>query len=75
MNLEHIHFIREIMIEDKRGRKVPTMQVSYAKPFDVRPTFQTVPPKHQKQIRELYQKLGGGRLPEWLVGLTVIIPN
>ncbi len=75
MNLDHIHFIREIIINDKRGRKIPTMQISYAKPSEVQPKFQTVPAKHQKEMRILYEDLGGGRLKEWLVGLTITIPH
>jgi hypothetical protein len=74
MNLKHVHFIREIVVLDKRGRKVPTMQVSYAKPSDLKPTFQTVPMKYQKEIRILYEDMGGGRLKNWNVGLTITIP-
>lgn len=75
MKLDHIHLIREVVIPDKRGRRISTMQVSYAKPFDVNPTFRTVAKQDQKQLRALYQQLGGGRLKEWQVGLTVILPN
>lgn len=75
MNLEHIHFIREIIIVDKRGRKIPTMQISYAKPSDLEPKFQTVPSKFQAEMRILYEDFGGGRLKNWTIGLTITIPN
>ncbi len=74
MDMKHVHFIREIVLRDKRGRKVPTMQISYAKPSNINPTFQNVPPKYQNEVRNLYEDMGGGRLKEWLVGLTIIIP-
>jgi hypothetical protein len=75
MKLEHIHFIREILATDKRGRKIPTMQISYAKATDLNPVFQNVPRKFQNEMRILYSDLGGGRLDKWSVGLTLIIPN
>jgi len=75
VNLEHVHFIREIIVLDKRGRKIPTMQISYAKPSETQPKFQTVPSKFQKEMRILYEDMGGGRLKEWQVGLTIMIPH
>ncbi len=75
MDLENIHFIREIVIADKQGKKKPVIQISYARPSETHPKFQTVPDKYQSQMRTLYREMGGGRLDEWLVGLTIIIPN
>lgn len=75
MNLEHVHFIREVLITDRRGRKKPTMQISYAKASDLNPVFQNVPPKFQNEMRLLYNDLGGGRLDKWWVGLTLTIPR
>jgi hypothetical protein len=75
MKMDHIHLIREVIVRDKRGRKIPTMQVSYSKPYDVNPTFRAVSKADQKEARAIYQKLGGGRLKEWLVGTTIIIPG
>lgn len=75
MRLEHIHFIREVLVTDRRGRKVPTMQISYAKVSDLNPVFQNVPPKFQNEMRILYSDLGGGRLDKWAVGLTLMIPH
>lgn len=73
MKMEHVHFIREVIVRDKRGRKIPTMQISYSKPFDVNPTFRNVAKEDQKEAREIYHGLGGGRLKDWLVGTTMII--
>jgi hypothetical protein len=72
---DHIHFIREVLVRDKRGRKIPTIQVSYSKPFDTNPTFREVAKSNQKEARAIYQELGGGRLEHWWVGLTIIIPD
>ena len=73
MKMDHIHLIREVLLKDKRGRSLPTIQVSYSMPFDSRPKFKDVPKKDQKQVAAIYKKLGGGRLKEWMVGTTVII--
>lgn len=75
MNLEHIHFIREIVVTNHRGRKIPTMQISYTKVSDLNPVFQDVPRKFQNEMRLLYIDLGGGRLGQWTVGLTLTIPH
>lgn len=75
MNMEHVHFMREVLVPDKRGRKIPTMQISYSKPYDVNPMFRAVPKGDQKEAREIYEKLGGGRLEEWWTGVTIIIPK
>lgn len=75
MNLNRIHLMREILVLDKRGRKIPTIQVSYSKPFDLKPVFCDVSKKDQKEARAFYEKMGGGRLKEWSVGITIILPN
>lgn len=74
MDLKNVHFIREILVLDKLGRKIPRIQVSYAKPTDLKPTFFTVPSKYQKEMKILYEDMGGGRLKNWVVGLTLTIP-
>ena len=73
MKLDHVHLMRGVLVKDKRGRKVPTIQVSYSKPFELKPTFQDVRKKDQKEAAAIYERLGGGRLKEWLVGTTIII--
>lgn len=75
MKMDNVHFIREMLVTDKNGRKVPTIQISYSKPFDVNPKFRDVAKREQKQAREIYKQMGGGRLKNWWVGLTIIIPN
>ena len=74
MDLRKVHFIRELLVLDKLGRKTPRIQVSYAKPSDLKPTFVTVPTKYQKEMKLLYEDMGGGRLKNWVVGLTLTIP-
>lgn len=51
------------------------MQISYGKLSDLHPKFQTVPSKFQDEMRLLYADLGGGRLKDWHVGLTITIPS
>jgi hypothetical protein len=75
LDLRKVHFIREILVLDKMGRKVPRIQVSYARSSDLKPTFVTIPAKYQKEMKILYEDMGGGRLKDWLVGLTLIIPE
>lgn len=75
MNRKHVHFIREILVPGPRGKKVATMQISYSNPTALNPKFQTVPAKYQNEMRLFYQDMGGGRLEEWHVGLTIIIPD
>ncbi len=74
MNLKHVRLIREILIQNNRGRKINTLQVSYSKPTELNPKFQNVPSRDRAEVQALYQDLGGGRLKNWTVGLTVIVP-
>jgi hypothetical protein len=75
MNVRKIHFIREIMEKDFRGREKPTMQLSYDNASYMRPKFLAAPSADQEQMRSLYFKLGGGRREGSWSGSTVIIPN
>jgi hypothetical protein len=75
MDVNRIHFIREIVVTDHRGRETPTMQFSYDNASYLRLTFLGVPSADQEQVRALYLKLGGGRVEGWESGSTVIIPN
>jgi hypothetical protein len=75
MDVSKIHFIREIMVEDYRGRETPTMQVSDDNASYLRPKFLSAPSAEQEKVRALYLKLGGGRREGWWIGSTVIIPN
>jgi hypothetical protein len=75
MDVSKIHFIREIMVKDFRGRETPTMQLSYDNASYLRPAFLWAPSADQEQVRGLYLKLGGGRPEGWESGSTVIIPN
>jgi hypothetical protein len=75
MDINKIHFIREILVKDYRGRETPTMQLSFDNASYQRPAFQGAPSADQEQVRALYLKLGGGRSEGWESGSTVIIPN
>ena len=75
MDVNKIHFIREIMVRDFRGRETPTMQLSYDNASYLIPTFLKAPSADQEQVRALYLKLGGGRPESSESGSTVIIPN
>jgi hypothetical protein len=75
MDVNKIHFIREIMVKDYHGRETPTMQISDDNASYLCPKFLRAPSTDQEQVRALYLKLGGGRSEGWESGSTVIIPN
>ena len=75
MKMDHVHFIREVMIRNKRGRRINTLQVSYAKHTELNPTFRDVQKQDRKQVQAVYEELGGGRLKKWWTGLTIVIPG
>lgn len=75
MDIKKIHFIREILVLDYRGKTTPTMQFSNDNASYLQPSFMDVPSIDQAQVRTLYEQLGGGRQEGWLNGSTVIIPN
>lgn len=75
MNVSKIHFIREIIVKDYRGRETPTMQISDDNASYLHPKFSPAPSAEQEQVRTLYLKLGGGRSEGRESGSTVIIPN
>jgi hypothetical protein len=75
MDVNKIHFIREIMVKEYRGTGTPTMQLSYDNASYLRPAFLLVPSADQEQVRALYLSLGGGRSEGSESGSTVIIPN
>ncbi len=75
MDIQRIHFIREILERDYRGKAIPTMQYSYDNASYLDPIFMEVPSHDQASLRALYEKLGGRRSEEAWFGTTVIIPN
>jgi hypothetical protein len=75
MSINEIHFIREILVTDYRGNKIPTIQASSANASSLHPNFQEVPFYELEEVRALYHELGGARLEGWNSGSTVIIPN
>jgi hypothetical protein len=75
MDINKIHFIREILVMDHQGKTIPSMQFSYDNASYLQPSFMNVPSTDQAQVRKLYEQLGGGRHEGWWSGSTVIIPN
>ncbi len=75
MDINKIHFIREVLKMDHGHGETPTMQFSCDNASYLRPTFLFVPPGDQEEVRELYLELGGGRLEGRSSGSIVIIPN
>ncbi len=75
MDIKRIHFIREVLATDYRGRPVPTMQFSYDNASYLNPTFLFAATNDEAQLRTLYVKLGGSRPESGGSGTTVIIPN
>lgn len=75
MDIQAIHFIREVLVTNWQGKPTPQMQFSFANASFLDPAFQEVPSTDQEQVRELYLELGGRRLENERFGSTVIIPN
>jgi len=75
MSINEIHFMREILVTDSRGKVVPTMQASYSNASCVNPIFKDVAFYDHAEVSKLYHELGGGRHEGALLGATVVIPN
>lgn len=75
MSINEIHFMREILVTDSRGKVVPTMQASYSNASCVNPVFKDVAFYDHAEVSKLYHELGGGRREGALKGATVVIPN
>lgn len=75
MSRNEIHFMREILVKDYRGKLIPTMEASYSNAFCLHPVFKEVSFYDQSEVSKLYHELGGGRNDDALVGSTVIIPH
>lgn len=75
MNINEIHFIREILVTDFQGKVVPTMQTSDASTSSLHPIFQEVAFYDVDAVRALYHELGGSRGQDAPTGSTVILPH
>ncbi len=75
MDTRKIHFIREVLRMDLRGKETPTMQFSGDNASYLHPTFLWAPLADEAQMRALYVSLGGERADGVEIGTTVIIPN
>ncbi len=75
MDIQRIHFIREILERNYQGKPIPTMQYSYDNASYLDPIFMEAPSHDQANLRALYEKLGGRRSEGRWLGTIVIIPN
>lgn len=75
MDIKAIHFLREILVFDRRGKPTPIMQFSFDNASYLEPAFQEVPYTDQERVHELYLELGGRHLANEWCGTTVVIPN
>lgn len=75
MNLDHIHFIREVLIRDYAGKDIPTMQTSTGNTAALDPKFTETAFYETDAVRALYHQLGGGRPEGVKMGSTVILPH
>jgi hypothetical protein len=75
MDINRIHFIREILVYDRRGVLIPTMQFSCENAAHLHPDFSRVPLAEQAGVRVLYTQLGGRRPAGRWSGSTVTIPS
>ena len=75
MNLDAIHFMREVLVKDYKGKEIPTMQVSYANTSSLHPVYKEAAFYDADAVRTLYHELGGGRRAGARMGSTVILPH
>lgn len=75
MSINEIHFMREILVTDSRGKIVPTMQASYSNASCVNPIYKNVAFYDHAAVSKLYHELGGSRHEGAQMGATVVIPN
>lgn len=75
MNINEIHFIREILVTNYLGTAVRTMQTSEANPSSLHPHLRDVAFYDVAAVTKLYAELGGGRREGAEFGSTVILPT
>lgn len=75
MNINEIHFIREILVTNYLGTAVRTMQTSDANPDSLHPNLRDVAFYDVAAVTKLYAELGGGRRDGAEIGSTVILPT
>lgn len=61
MSINELHFIREILITDFRGKQVPIMQASEASTLSLHPIYREVAFYEVDAVRTLYHEPGGLR--------------
>jgi hypothetical protein len=75
MNIQRIHFLREILVTDRKGIATVVIEFSYDDRFVRRPRFFCVPDGAEGQARQLYLEWGGSRPLGYRIGTTVSRPE
>lgn len=70
MNVERVHYLREIIVRDRKGQATVTVEFSYDDRFAHKPRFFGVPDDQVEQARRLYLEWGGSRPEGYRIGTT-----
>jgi len=74
MDIKRIHFMRELLVTDGKGKSMVVLEFSYDDRFAHKPRFFGVPDDDQARAHQLYLDWGGSRPPGDWVGTTVSRP-
>ena len=75
MDIKRIHFMRELLVRDGKGKTTVVLEFSYDDRFVRRPRFFGVPDDDQARARQLYVDWGGNRPDGYWHGTTVSRPE
>ncbi|HZQ08808.1 MAG TPA: hypothetical protein VFD70_19655 [Anaerolineae bacterium] len=75
MDIEHLCWLREIVVTDVKGQERVQMEFSYDNGIHRAPHFFPVPPQDLTEARALYQAWGGIRAPGYRRGTTAKGPS
>ena len=75
MDIKRIHFMRERLVTDGKGKTTVVLEFSYDDRFAHRPRFFGVPDDDHARAHQLYQDWGGSRPPDYRIGTTVSRPT
>jgi hypothetical protein len=75
MNIQRIHFLREVLVTDANGHDTSAFEFSYDNGGDREPHFFGIADADRSQVRALYAAWGGSRLDGYRRGSTVKSPG
>lgn len=75
MDVEHLCWMRELLVADPKGNDTVRMEVSYDDGRGRTPQFFRVPEEDVTQARALYKEWGGFRDPQYRQGTTAKGPG